>query len=289
MNHQLELKENGNGHKDGRVIAFTSGKGGVGTSNVVVNLAFAFTQLNKKVLLLDANVGLANIDVLLGLTPKYTLNHVLNGQKKISEVIIPGPGGMKVIPASLGVQKLANLTTDQKISLLSEFTPLSETIDIFLIDTGSGISSNVIYFNLAAQENVLVTTPEPTSVTDAYALLKILSKGYSKSHFKLLINAVKNEREAKQIYENLSGVTEEFLNLSLDYWGYILYDRNISKAVKQQKIITELYPDSRASKCFYVLAKKICESKPDFSSAGGINFFLNLLIKRNEIYEYSFL
>jgi len=273
--------------RESRVIAVTSGKGGVGTTNVVTNLALALTQMGKKVLVLDANVGLANIDVLLGLSPEYNLSHVLKGKKRISDVLITGPGGMKIIPASLGVQELTNLTTEQRILLLSELAPLSNEVDIFLIDTGAGISSNVIYFNLAAQENVVITSPEPTSITDAYALMKILSVGYTKDHFKLLINSVKDAEEAKEVYENLSSITEKFLKLSLDYWGYILYDRNISRAVRQQRIAVGVYPNSRASQCFFALAKKICDSQPSFYSEGGIDFFLHNICKGYEAFQCS--
>jgi flagellar biosynthesis protein FlhG len=273
--------------REGRVIAVTSGKGGVGTTNVVVNLALALTLRGEKVLVLDADVGLANIDILLGLNPPYNLNHVLRGEKKVSEVVVTGPGGMKVIPAGLGVQELTNLTTEQRILLLSELAPLGKEVDIFLIDTGAGISSNVIYFNLAAQENLVITSPEPTSITDAYALMKILSVGYAKHHFKLLINSVKDATEAKEVYQSLSSITEKFLDLSLDYWGYVLYDQNISRAVKHQKIAVELYPNSCASQCFFSLAKKICNSQPGFHSEGGINFFWNSIFRGYEAFNFS--
>lgn len=282
-----KLVENYFPHKEGQVIAVTSGKGGVGTTNVVANLAFALTMLGKKVLILDANVSLANIDILMGLTPEYNLHHVLRGEKKVSEVIVTGPGGMKIIPASLGVQELTNLTTEQRLLLLSELAPLSKEVDILLIDTGAGISANVIYFNLAAQESLVITTPEPTSVTDSYALMKILSVGYAKNHFKLLINSVKDANEAKEVYQSLSSITEKFLSLSLDYWGYILYDRNISRAVKHQKIAVDLYPDSRASQSFLSLAKKVCNSQPAFHSQGGISFFWDSIFNRCEALNYS--
>jgi flagellar biosynthesis protein FlhG len=282
-----ELVENNFTYREGRVIAVTSGKGGVGTTNVVANLAYALTMLGKKVLILDANVSLANIDILMGLMPKYNLNHVLKGEKKVSDVIVTGPGGMKIIPASLGVQELTNLTTEQRLLLLSELAPLSKEADILLIDTGAGISANVIYFNLAAQESLVITTPEPTSVTDSYALMKILSVGYAKNQFKLLINSVKDANEAKEVYQSLSSITEKFLSLSLDYWGYILYDRNISRAVKYQKIALDLYPDSRASQCFFSVAKKVSSSQPVFHSRGGISFFWDSIFNRGEGLNFS--
>jgi len=265
-----------------RVIAVTSGKGGVGKTNVVANLGYALTRLNKKVLLLDADVGLANLDVLLRLTPRYNLKHVLSGEKPISEVVIPGPGGMKILPASSGVQELTDLNREQKLCLLSELNSLHDETDVLLIDTSAGISSNVMYFNLAAQEILIVVSPEPTSITDAYAMMKVLFLKYSKNHFKLLVNSAKNAREAKEVFNNLSLVAQKFLNLSIDYWGYIPRDEHVVKAVRQQKTLIELYPDSPASKCFFNLAEKVCKNQPDTSSDGNICFFWSQILENPE-------
>ena len=265
-----------------RVIAVTSGKGGVGKTNVVANLGYALTRLNKKVLLLDADVGLANIDVLLGLTPEYNLQHVLNGERPISEVVITGPGGMRILPASSGIQELANLSREQKLCLLSELNSLQDETDVLLIDTSAGISSNVMYFNLAAQEILIVVSPEPTSITDAYAMMKVLFLKYSANHFKLLVNSAKNAQEAKEVFNNLSLVTQKFLNLSIDYWGYIPRDEHVVKAVRMQKALIELYPDSPASKCFFNLAEKVCENQPNTSSEGNICFFWKQILENPE-------
>jgi len=265
-----------------RVIAVTSGKGGVGKTNVVANLGYALTRLNKKVLLLDADVGLANLDVLLRLTPRYNLKHVLSGEKPISEVVISGPGGMKILPASSGVQELTDLNREQKLCLLSELNSLHDETDVLLIDTSAGISSNVMYFNLAAQEILIVVSPEPTSITDAYAMMKVLFLKYSKNHFKLLVNSAKNAREAKEVFNNLSLVAQKFLNLSIDYWGYIPRDEHVVKAVRQQKTLIELYPDSPASKCFFNLAEKVCKNQPDTSSDGNICFFWSQILENPE-------
>ena len=265
-----------------QVIAVTSGKGGVGKTNVVANLGYALAMLNKRVLILDADIGLANIDVLLGLSPKYTIQHVLNGEKSISEIILPGPGGMKILPASSGIQELSDLSKDQKLCLLSELNSLHDEIDVMLIDTSAGISANVMYFNLAAQEILIVVSPEPTSITDAYAMMKVLSVKYSENHFRLLVNSAKNAEEAKEVFNNLSLVGQKFLNLSIDYWGYIEKDEHMVKAVRQQKALIELYPHSSASKCFYELAKKVCENRPTASSRGNISFFWNQIMDRSE-------
>ncbi|MGQ9846486.1 MAG: AAA family ATPase, partial [Bacteroidales bacterium] len=173
-----------------RVISVTSGKGGVGKTNIVANLAYAFIQLGKSVLVIDGDLGLSNIDVLLGLSPRFTIRHFFNGEKTLSEILIKGPGGMTILPASSGVSELVHLDERQKLILLNEIDLFCEDIDFILIDTGAGISSNVLYFNLMAQESIVIATAEPTSITDAYALIKVLSKQYDKKSFQLLVNLV---------------------------------------------------------------------------------------------------
>ena len=257
-----------------RVISVTSGKGGVGKTNIVTNLAFAISQLGKRVLVLDADLGLGNIDVLLGIVPKYNLLHVINGMKKISEVILNGPGKIMILPASSGVLEITNLTDQQKMHLLEEFESIEDDVDVLLIDTGAGISTNVMYFNVAAQEIVVVVSPEPTSITDAYAMMKVLSLKYSENHFKLLVNSVSGDKEAMNVFRNISLVAEKFLNISIDYLGYIPRDENIVKAVKQQKLFIELYPDGEASKSIKSLAKKINGDFNPVKTRGNIQFFL---------------
>jgi len=265
-----------------QVIAVTSGKGGVGKTNVVVNLGYALTRLNKRVVILDADIGLANLDVLLGLTPKYNLQHLLSGECSIAEIVITGPGGMKILPASSGVQELSELNKAQKLCLLSELNSLQDETDVLLIDTSAGISSNVMYFNVAAQEILIVVSPEPTSITDAYAMMKVLFLKYSEHHFKLLVNSVKSAQEAKEVFDNLSLVAQKFLNLSLDYWGYIPRDEHVVKAVRRQRALVELYPDAPASKCFFELAKVVCEHTPGRGSQGNIRFFWNQILDNSE-------
>lgn len=261
-----------------RVISVTSGKGGVGKTNIVSNLAYLLSTLGQKVFVLDADMGLANLDVLLGLTPTYNLQHVFNGEKKLIDIIIEGPGGMKILPASSGVQELSELTQEQKLYLLSEFDSLSTSIDILLIDTGAGISSNVMYFNIAAQEKFVVVTPEPTSITDAYAIMKVMSKKYSENSFKLIVNEAKDEDEAKSLYYNLSSVGEQFLGISIDYLGYIVNDNHVPKAVRNQKLVTMMFPKAASSMCYVKLTKKILEKKSAAVPGGNINFFWNSLL-----------
>jgi flagellar biosynthesis protein FlhG len=206
---------------------------------------------------------------------------VLNGEKTISEVIVSGPGGMKILPASSGVQELSELTSAQKLCLLSELDSLYDETDIMLIDTSAGISSNVMYFNVAAQEILVVVSPEPTSITDAYAMMKILFLKYSENHFRLLVNSAKSAEEAREVFNHVSLVGQKFLNLSIDYWGYILRDEHVVKAVRQQKALVTLYPQAAASKCFYDLAQKVCENRPATVSGGNIRFFWHHMLEQS--------
>ena len=261
-----------------RVLSVTSGKGGVGKTNFVTNLAYVLSKFGKNVYIFDADIGLANIDVLLGLTPEYNLQHVLNGEKSINEIIVNGPGNIKIFPASSGIQELSELNDEQKIHLLSEFGSLKDEIDFMFIDTGAGISSNVMYFNMAAREKIVIVTPEPTSITDAYAIMKVMSKKYSIDRFKLVANQVKNEAEADELYANLNSVAERFLDVTIDFTGYICMDNNIVKSVRKQQLVTELYPESPSSLCFVRLAKAILENAPEDSISGNIEFFWNNLL-----------
>lgn len=245
------------GKSDTRVIAITSGKGGVGKTNIVANLGFAFSKLGKKVLILDADWGLGNLDVLLGLSAKFNLSHVIMGDKALPEVIMSGPGDMQILPASSGIQELTQLTFDQKIRVLTQLDFLVDSVDILLIDTAAGISSNVMDFNVTAQEILVVVSPEPTSLTDAYALMKVLSLKYAERNCKLLVNMVGSTQEALEIYRQLNQVVEKFLDISIEYVGCVLYDDRVRHGVRHQKIITELFPNSKASRCFATLAKKI--------------------------------
>ena len=257
---------------DTRVIAITSGKGGVGKTNIVANLGYAFSRLKKKVLVVDADWGLGNLDVLLGLAPRYNLSHVIAGEKQISDILLDGPGNMQILPASSGIQELTHLTVDQKIGLLAQLDRLTDGIDVLLIDTGAGISTNVMDFNVSAQEILVVVSPEPTSLTDAYALMKVLSVKYTARHCKLLVNMAANTREAMDLYRQLNLVVEKFLNISVEYVGCVLYDDKLPRGVKRQRIISDLYPSAKASRCFSSLAKKLAESPVPETQQGDSHF-----------------
>ena len=263
-----------------RVLSVTSGKGGVGKTTVVANLAFAFTQIGKRVLVLYADLGLANIDILLGLTPQYTIEHFFKGEKVFSDILIRGPGGMSVLPASSGVVDLVDLNEGQKLFLLNEIDYISEGVDILLIDTGAGISSNVMYFNMAAQESIVVVTPEPTSITDAYALIKVLSTKFHKKEFLILVNLVDDLPDAKEVFLKISRVADRFLeSLSIDYLGFIPVDGKLPLAVKQQRPVLEIYPKAPSSRSFKELANTLSGRPLRSRGFGSGQFFWKRLIQ----------
>lgn len=261
-----------------RVIAITSGKGGVGKTSIVGNLGYAFAKLGKKVLILDADLGLGNLDVLLGLAPKYNLSHVILGERKIDEILVQGPGKMNILPASSGIQELTNLNKDQKIEILKQLDILIDSVDVLFIDTAAGISSNVMDFNATAQEVVVVVSPEPTSITDAYALMKVLSLKYSGKACKLIVNMVRRPEEGREVFRQLQIVTDRFLDITIEYLGYVLFDGKVTKGIKTQKIVSELYPDTPASRCFADISRKIANMSPLNLPKGGSNLFWRHLV-----------
>ncbi len=256
-----------------RVIAVTSGKGGVGKTNISANLAYLLCRMKKKVLVLDADAGLANIDVILGLMPKYNLYHVLAGEKSLQEVLIQGPGGFMILPSASGIQEMSDLSRGCKLTLLDEVKSLRENLDFMLIDTGAGIAGNVMYFNMAAQEIIVVTTPEPTAMTDAYALIKVLCQRHAKDRFRILVNMVKSEEEAKEVFARLNQATNHFLNVSVEYLGHVMQDGHISDSVRKQKPFVSLFPHSPAARCLQGLAEKISREEPDVDTTGTLGFF----------------
>jgi len=261
-----------------RVIAVTSGKGGVGKTNIVANLAYTLTRLDQRVLVFDADLGLGNMDVLLGKAPRYNISHVIKGEKNIDDITVQGPGGMLILPASSGVQQMTELTPAQRIRVLSALDTLMQDIDVLLIDTAAGISSNVMYFNVTAQEVIVVVTPEPTSITDAYALMKVMSLKYQEKKFSLLVNMVSGEAEAKDVYRQLSMVSRRFLDISIDYLGYIPRDGELTRCVRGQKLVREQHPAAAASKSFDVVARHLSASPAPRLPAGYASHFWKYLI-----------
>ena len=240
-----------------RVVAITSGKGGVGKTNVVAGLALALAQLGQRVVVMDADFGLANLDILLGLSPKYTLEHVLRGEKVIEEILLDGPLGIRIIPASSGIQELTRLDTMSELRLVQGLQRVAETADWLLIDTAAGIHDSVLKLLMAAQEVILVATPEPTSLVDAYAMVKVLHLRDAHKPLWLLVNNGQSAEEAQETVDQLQAVTERFLGKQLQVLGLIPNDPHLLQAVRQQRGVVELFPRCPATQAFQALARQL--------------------------------
>ncbi len=261
-----------------RVYAITSGKGGVGKTAVVANTAVSLAKLGKSVLILDADLGLANIDVVFGLAPPYNLNHFFNGENELEDILVDGPCGIKILPAGSGIQNFTRLDSHHKMNLLNGLDSMHSNFDFVLIDTEAGISENVTYFNTAAQEILVVTTPDPTAITDAYALMKLLSTQYHEKNFNLVVNQISSEEEALDVYRKLTMVSNRYLDISIDYLGSIPEDRQMVESIRMQKVIVERLPTSNISIAFTKLAARLCSEKTLTEPKGNLQFFWKKLL-----------
>jgi len=260
-----------------RIIAISSGKGGVGKTNFAANLALFYASLNKRVLILDADLGLSNIDVIFGVAPRFNLKHVFLGEKSLKEIIVKGPSGVMIIPASSGIRALTNLKAEQKLRLITDLEDFDDFYDIMLIDTGAGISDNVLFFCSAAQETVVIVTPEPTSIADAYALIKVLLRDFGERHFRILVNTARNEREAFDTFRKLYIVADKFLNLSLDYLGFLPFDQHVKDCIIAQKGYISMYPNSSFTKKLGEVGKKLLDHSINRELKSTIQFFREAL------------
>ncbi len=260
------------------VYAITSGKGGVGKTAVCANLAYNLALMDKRVLILDADLGLANIDVVFGLSPSYNLNHFFSEEYELQDIMIDGPLNIKILPAGSGIQNFTRLTSNQKMRLLDGLDSMQNHFDYVLIDTEAGISENVTYFNTAAQEIVIVTTPEPTAITDAYALMKLLSTHYHEKKFNLVVNQIRTEDDALDVYRKLTMVANRYLDISIDYLGSIPEDRQMIDSIRKQKVISELLPGSKVTAAFRQLAHRICSEPSQATPKGNLQFFWKKLL-----------
>lgn len=261
------------------VFSVTSGKGGVGKTNISVNLACALSQMGKRVVILDADLGLANVDVILGLAPKLNLFHLFNEGVTIKDILFPTPYGFGILPAASGVSDMVNLSTGQKLDLLESMDFLEGAIDHLIVDTGAGINDNVLYFNIAAQERLVVLTTEPTSLTDAYALIKVLKTHHGVDRFRVLVNMARDEKTAKEIFVKLYNACDHFLEgVSLDFVGFIPMDPNVRKAVIAQTPFTVQSPGCPASMAIGRVAQKINTWKVTAKADGNIKFFWKKLL-----------
>ena len=232
-------------------------------------------------LILDADLGLGNLDVLLGIAPKYNLSHVLMGHKSINDIIVEGPGNLLILPAASGIQELTQLTKQQKVQILRELDLVIDRMDLLLIDTAAGISSNVMDFNAIAQEIIVVVSPEPTAITDAYALMKVLALKYAEKSCQIIVNLANTTQQGSEVFRQLHLVTERFLDMKIEYVGSVLFDANVTEGIKQQKLVSDLFPNTLASKSFQGLARKIMAQSPNQIPNGDTHFFWHHLIENN--------
>lgn len=258
------------------IITVASGKGGVGKTNISTNLAIAYAKLGKRVILMDADLGLANVNVVLGIIPKYNLYHVIRKQKSMSEIILDTGYGIQIVAGASGFAKIANLTEDERETFINEISELSSA-DVIIIDTSAGVSNNVLGFVAAADEAIIVTTPEPTAITDAYGIIKIVATEIDNLglSLKLVVNRVKSVTEGKKVSERVINIAGQFLNLKVDYLGYVYEDPGVHQAVLRQKPFMVVDPKSKASICVQQIVGRL--EKVEFKEGGGVGRFLKRL------------
>lgn len=264
-----------------RVIAVSSGKGGVGKTVVSLNLARALTDAGKNVMLLDADLGLGNVDVLTGVRPRFNLGNVLRGECSLEEIVIEDPSGLKLIPATSGVQAMTTLSHAEHAGLIRAFSDLGHDVDVLLIDTAAGISDSVVSFTRAAQEVIMVVCDEPASVTDACALITLLNLEHDVQRFRILANMTRGPKGGREVFQKIARITDRFLDVTLDYLGHVPNDDYVKKAVKRQRTVVEAYPRSKAAQAFRTLAEKTSRWPIPATAAGHVEFFIERLISNS--------
>ncbi len=262
-----------------RVLAIASGKGGVGKTNVAVNLGITLSEMGRRVILMDADLGLANVDVLLGVHPKYNLSHILNGERTLHEIMVDGPSGLRIVPASSGLQHMSELSTGEQAAVIRAFSEIDDELDVLLVDTAAGISSSVVNFARACQEVVLIVCDEPTSITDAYAFIKLLNRDYGIYRFQILTNMVQDARQGQILFYKLNKVTDHYLDVTLNHLGFIPFDEYLRRAVQRQSPVTLSYPQSKASQAFRQLSRRVDSLPITEHSSGRLEFFVERMIQ----------
>lgn len=292
--HQLEetkiLQENSKG-KLANVITITSGKGGVGKTSIAINLAMQLAAMNKKVIIIDADMGLANVEVMLGIRPKYDLGDIMYGDKKFSDIITEGPMGIGFISGGSGIHELNNLSSEQIHNMTNRLFELDEIADYIIVDTSAGITDTIMQFVQVSSQVLVVTTPEPTSITDAYAVLKALNRKIdedSKIKVKMISNRVSGQHEGEVLHAKLNSVVQKYLALKLEYAGAVIQDNNLSKGILNQQPVSITNPNSSSVRSIKVLAEKITNDKTEVEKKGMSSFFTSfissgLLLKKGEI------
>ncbi len=265
--------------KKTRIITVASGKGGVGKSNIAINLALGFAKLGKGVVVLDADLGLANVNVILGVIPRYNLYHMMRQQKTMKEIITDTSYGIQIVAGASGFSKIANLSEEERRSFIMELSNLGQA-DVLIIDTSAGVSSNVLDFVAAADDAIVVTTPEPTAITDAYGIIKIIATEINnpRMNLKLLVNRVPTVTDAKKVSDRVINIASQFLNIKVDYLGFVYEDAHVQQAVLRQKPFLVTDPHCKASLCIMNVVSRL--EKIDFKEGSGIGGFLSKLLGR---------
>lgn len=262
-----------------RVIAVTSGKGGVGKTNLSVNLGIVLAQMGRRVVLMDADTGLANVDILLGLSPKFNLSHVLKGEKTLEQIMLRGPAGLRVIPASSGIQHMSDLSAAEQAGVIHAFSDIDQKLDVLLVDTAAGISSSVVNFARACQEIIVVVCDEPTSLTDAYAYIKLLNRDYGLNTFHVVTNMVKSVQQGQNLFNKLTKVTDRYLSVDLKFAGTVPMDDALRGSVQKQNPVVLSFPNSPSAQAFQKLARTV-DLWPMKGRVGGhLEFFVERMIQ----------
>jgi flagellar biosynthesis protein FlhG len=263
-----------------QVIAVTGGKGGTGKTAVSVNLATAFARDGRSAMLLDGDLGLANVDVLLGLTPRCTLEQVLSGERRLEEVILETSSGVRVVPAASGVARMAALSAAEQAAIVHAFSTLPGSLDVLIVDTAAGISESVLQFCQSAQQVLVVLCDEPTSLTDTYALIKVLSRSRGVRNFRVLANMIRHAGQGQSVFRRLQRVTDRYLEVALDYVGEIPEDSALQRSVQAQRPVLDAFPSCPAARAFSRLAGVArCWPTPEGPS-GRLEFFLERMLRR---------
>ncbi|WP_432471993.1 MinD/ParA family protein [Amphritea sp. HPY] len=262
-----------------KVIAVTGGKGGVGKTNVSVNMSLALGEMGQRVVLMDADLGLANVDVLLGVKAEKNISDVLSGDCSLKDLLINVDENVRIVPAASGTQEMTSLSVHEHSELIHAFSEIGDDLDVLVIDTAAGISDAVVSFVKAAQDVIVVVCDEPTSITDAYALMKLLNRDYNMTRFRVLANMVRSEQEGRNMFNKLLTVTDRFLDVTLQYLGSIPYDESVRKGVRKQRAVLKAFPNSKAALAYKQLATRVETWPVSSSSRGHLEFFVERLVK----------
>lgn len=255
------------------VIAVASGKGGVGKTHVSVNLAFQLSRLGQRVLLLDADLGLANVDILLGLRTTRNLSHVLAGECTLRDIVVSAPGGLSVIPAASGIKRMSELPARDHALIVQAFSSLRDDVDVMIVDTAAGISDSVVSFSQASQHVLVVVNDEPTSLADAYGLIKVLHRDAGIRRFHVLCNKIDSEHQGRQVFGRLKEIADRFLDVILEYAGLVPRDEFVQRALQRQRVVSDVFPGCDAALAFKRLAETVSGWTADDHVAGHLTFF----------------